>query len=311
MDVTTLCEKCQHQRPKIKSQTFTSLPEILMVQMNRFESQYIDGEVRYHKIQQYIEHPQLITVNDISYSLKSIIERYGETPFVGHYTVSIIDEQGAWVKCNDSEILYNTESPKNGYMYLYEKSIHQTPATAQELNNEMDNLLANDVERSHIYHSEVFPNNFNIGLKNGCRNFNVNDFAPNADCNITSEEKQTIGVKPCHEMENQHCVLTGNDMSRHDITCDKNHQLGTSTEDPDIDEIQSKGINIENSCPQHSEVHAPNPNGDTYLRRSSRLQSKTCKVVNDLPLNVNSKIQCIGCKKDFKNISIHLSKSSI
>ena len=89
--------------------------------------------MRYPEIQQYIEHPQLITVNNISYSLKSIIERYGETPFVGHYTVSIIDEQGAWVKCNDSEILYNTESPKNGYMYLYEKSIHQTPATAQEL----------------------------------------------------------------------------------------------------------------------------------------------------------------------------------
>merc|ERR1712240_703522 len=71
-DVTTLCEKCQHERPKIKSQTFTSLPEILMVQINRFESQYIGREVRYHKIQQYIEHPQLITVNNISYSLKSI-----------------------------------------------------------------------------------------------------------------------------------------------------------------------------------------------------------------------------------------------
>ena len=97
--------------------------------------------------------------------------------------------------------------------------IHQTPVTLQEPNNEMDNLLlANNVEGSHIYHSEVFHN-----------------LAPNADCNITSEEKQTIGEKPCHEMENQHCVLTGNDMSPHDITCDENHQLGASTEDPDIE----------------------------------------------------------------------------
>ena len=116
---SSFCDNCQSDSPKIKSTIRLSLPDILMVQLNRFETLIINGNLTFNKIEQYVEHPITFKLDNISYKLKSIIEQHGTTPQIEHYTVSIIDEHDMWIKCNDTQILFDAESPTMRYLYLY------------------------------------------------------------------------------------------------------------------------------------------------------------------------------------------------
>ena len=54
--------------------------------------------------------------------LKSVIVHTGEATNQGHYTLSFIDEHGAWLECDDTHTR-KTNLPKKGYIFFYERDV--------------------------------------------------------------------------------------------------------------------------------------------------------------------------------------------
>ena len=57
------------------------------------------------------------SVNNITFFPKSVIVHTGEATNQGHYTLSFIDEHGAWLECDDTHIR-KTNLPKKGYFFF-------------------------------------------------------------------------------------------------------------------------------------------------------------------------------------------------
>ncbi len=75
------------------------------------------------KIQNTVDMPECLQINDEYYQLKSIIVHSGTTKSSGHY-YSVINKESGWVKANDSSITPIQDishERQNGYLYFYEK----------------------------------------------------------------------------------------------------------------------------------------------------------------------------------------------
>ena len=111
------CHKCARDTDKEQTEEFTSLPEILMVQINRF----LPGNFNIKNIDNITPDKEII-LNNTKYFLKSVIVHTGDTTNHGHYTALCIQENGIWIECDDSNIR-ESYLPMQGYIFLYEKSI--------------------------------------------------------------------------------------------------------------------------------------------------------------------------------------------
>ena len=171
--VESFCNICNTNVTKTKKESFTSSPEILMIQLQRFVSHNADGTAHYDKDDAYIDHQKDITVNNVKYSLRSIIGHYGQTPYQGHYTVSLLDNHGTWIECNDTEI-NKIDTPKEGYIYLYEKSTenlslkkaYQCIPCDQPFSKSIDHINHVNAHTGRAYQCSIcdqaFSSNFNL-----------------------------------------------------------------------------------------------------------------------------------------------------
>ena len=88
-----------------------------MVKLNRWEKHIVDGKEHYPKNNDNIEPEKEITINNIKYFLKSVIEHSGISDEIGHYTASCLQENGTWVKCDDMTVS-QSYLPEKGYVFL-------------------------------------------------------------------------------------------------------------------------------------------------------------------------------------------------
>ncbi|CAL4144063.1 unnamed protein product [Meganyctiphanes norvegica] len=110
------CNSCQQDTNQIKQETFTSLPDILMVQAKRFNQSFANP-----KNWSLINPNNEIILTNIKYIIKSVIVHCGKVSNEGHYIVAFKDANGDWLKCTN-HFIKKSDPPMNGYIFLYERA---------------------------------------------------------------------------------------------------------------------------------------------------------------------------------------------
>ena len=98
-----------------------------------------------------------ITINDTKYFLKSVVEHEGDDTEQGHYTVSCIQENGTWIKCNDLNIS-QSQIPMKGYIFFYEKSLADQYVNTTANNTAPVTSHSNDI----IYNCTLCDSSFTL-----------------------------------------------------------------------------------------------------------------------------------------------------
>ena len=113
------CTKCKKNTEKHRSETFTSLPEVFMILAKRFMAIQSDQGFRNEKITSAINPSNYIFLNNIKYTIKSVIIHNGfeNVSNAGHYTVALRETNVDWIMCDDLRI-HKTNPPMNGYIYF-------------------------------------------------------------------------------------------------------------------------------------------------------------------------------------------------
>ena len=132
--VNSNCNRCTRNTDKTQTESFISLPEILMVTVKRFVQSELDKPGEYTKNNDNITPDREIILNNTKYILRSVIVHSGDRKDSGHYTASCIKGNGTWIECDDLNIR-SSRLPLNGYIFLYEKSIAITYAKTRSTSN--------------------------------------------------------------------------------------------------------------------------------------------------------------------------------
>ena len=115
------CTKCKNKNvDKSQTDTFTSLPDIIFIQLERFKTfPDISGRYRYEKDRIEIVPINTIKLNNTTYTAKSVIIHEGLENRVnqGHYIAALRDSKGEWIMCDDKTIK-KTNCPMEGYIFF-------------------------------------------------------------------------------------------------------------------------------------------------------------------------------------------------
>ena len=113
------CTKCKKNTEKLRRETFTSLPEVVMILTKRFMAIHTHQGFRNEKITSDINPSKDISLNNIKYTIKSVIIHNGfeKVSNAGHYTVALKETNGDWIMCDDLSI-HKTKPPMNGFIFL-------------------------------------------------------------------------------------------------------------------------------------------------------------------------------------------------
>ena len=112
-NVDSECHKCKNET-KTKNETFITLPDIFMVTLKRGLSQSTKDD-------SIVIPEREITLNNSRYILRSVVEHIGNSIYEGHYTASCLQQNGEWIKYDDTIYHRNSVSPERGYIFFYEK----------------------------------------------------------------------------------------------------------------------------------------------------------------------------------------------
>jgi ubiquitin C-terminal hydrolase len=77
-----------------KVTTFSQLPLILIIQLHRFKKSETSGAAG--KLTHSVAYNDKLEIQDIRYTLKTVIHHHGTTLAGGHYTVTVLDSKGEW-----------------------------------------------------------------------------------------------------------------------------------------------------------------------------------------------------------------------
>jgi len=125
------CNFCKKKVNAVKNLNINKLPYYLLLSLKRFNMYYKNNILINEKILKKVNIPLILKhqkLNNITYTLKSIIIHIGNSKDNGHY-INISNKNNKWYLFNDSnEIieLNNEDLIKYiniGYIYLYEKNI--------------------------------------------------------------------------------------------------------------------------------------------------------------------------------------------
>jgi hypothetical protein len=183
------------------------VPDILIIGLERFESETIDGRYTANKKQDCVTPSKKITVNnnDLDLTLKAVSEHHGTGVKGGHYTTSFRKNNDKWIKiCDiskDSHIVTDT-TPLDGYLFLYEKP--------DKGNSDLDHLP-----------------NANSG------NINIGNTLPKKRTRVPSPKSPTVipvKVAPKEPSSKENSFFTSKDSSQN---CTSNIPL--SKNDPSLD----------------------------------------------------------------------------
>merc|ERR1712079_951510 len=103
---------------------FSSLPDVFIMSVKRFEYDQIHGQGRKIGNSVYPSNKMLLKKNGQvqKFHLKSVVEHHGMSLASGHYT-SKISMNDKWLVCNDNDnIKVSRRDPLSGYLFLYEKT---------------------------------------------------------------------------------------------------------------------------------------------------------------------------------------------
>ena len=138
----------QKNTEKLRRETFTSLPEVVMILAKRFMAIHTHQGFRNEKITSDINPSNNILLNNIKYTIKSVIIHNGfeKVSNAGHYTVALKETNGDWIMCDDLSI-HKTKPPMNGYIFLYERAGIVTPSLSSvdfEASQQNEQMLTED-----------------------------------------------------------------------------------------------------------------------------------------------------------------------
>jgi ubiquitin C-terminal hydrolase len=128
------------------------LPDILIIQLKRFVfdktlcyTRKKDNRVFYNKV---LKFPKIVLDNesgafkseDIYYKLKGVIDHTGPSANNGHYTATILKEDGKWYTANGATITEqgNFECSKDTYVLMYEKETDNSKVKEEDYKEEDD-----------------------------------------------------------------------------------------------------------------------------------------------------------------------------
>ena len=117
------CDYCSGQHPTEKSLRIFSTPEILVLQLCRFNGS--------NKIEEYVQFPSQLRLNYVSadngqyqlYRLRGVIVHEGPNITVGHY-VSYFAAEDKWIEANDTtiqEVPWDMVRKRDVYILFYER----------------------------------------------------------------------------------------------------------------------------------------------------------------------------------------------
>jgi hypothetical protein len=189
------CEECNIKRTCHKRQIFKSLPNILVVNLKRFEFDY--NTMLKYKLNNYFEFPFELDMKEYlienhqetntKYELTGITIHFGFSDY-GHYYDLIKSPDGKWYKFNDN--------------HVYEIDPNDIPHEAfGEKENEDD--FIKDIEESDSNQNSAYiliykKQNFDIDkIENLSKNYNCNLALPpyNKYSNINNEIKSIINIQ--------------------------------------------------------------------------------------------------------------------
>jgi ubiquitin C-terminal hydrolase len=150
------CDKCNQAVPAQKQLTIYSPPNILMVQLKRFDM--MRGGLKINKPITFTEEFDLKSalsaeskeVEDAGYSLYAVLVHYGETCYSGHYTC-FVKHQAQWHLFDDEKVTRNVSPAvvlkQNAYILFYKKNKpnSRTTSASAPLNKSSENTSAASV----------------------------------------------------------------------------------------------------------------------------------------------------------------------
>ncbi len=188
------CEGCNMKRTCHKRQIFKSLPNILVVNLKRFEFDY--NTMLKYKLNNYFEFPFELDMKEYliedhqetntKYELTGITIHFGFSDY-GHYYDLIKSPDGKWYKFNDNSV------------YEIDENDIQHEAFGEK---ETEDDFMKDIEESDNQNSAYIliykKQNFDIdNIENISKNFNCNLALPpyNKYSNINNEIKSIINIQ--------------------------------------------------------------------------------------------------------------------
>ena len=117
-------------RPFTEERFFTRFPDIMLIQLKRFNFDYTTGT--FHKVHSFVDVQEDITIQETQYKLIGILNHSGSF-HSGHYT-SLLKHDEKWYLCNDShlpqEVKSNAVCSRENYMYVYQKKIAESSTSS-------------------------------------------------------------------------------------------------------------------------------------------------------------------------------------
>merc|ERR1711974_441828 len=98
-DKSKTCLNCKEIVSHFVTDSFDTLPSVLIVSLQRFETAIENGTLKQFKKQDCVVPSNLIPVKDTVFQIKSVIKHWGTQVSNGHYTTSL-RKSNNWITCN-------------------------------------------------------------------------------------------------------------------------------------------------------------------------------------------------------------------
>jgi hypothetical protein len=157
------CEECKTNSCENLSYKIAKWPEILILHLKRFSSSgglfftRNDKYIAYNdQLEMYDDMQSIITV----YKLKSVINHHGSSLDSGHYTTTLIGEDGKWYDVDSEKISIRNNgsflASEDAYIFMYKKEKEEQLLSNADIQKKLENIEKKLQSKSSKFFTDKF-----------------------------------------------------------------------------------------------------------------------------------------------------------